>query len=239
MTRRLDGQEEMDYPMCATTRFRLRFPPALPALVGLIGALLVSASSGAAQQALPARLVNARTETRSAAPGLEKTVRAIASVQEEPAWIGYALPATPGRHQMCCGSYRDDSETCCGRCQLENERHGDGVSVKDNEPSAVKLEAAPVLLVLYRVAGKKIGKIRVFSPECELDAGGRTVYWLTDVQPPESVRWLASLVNAGDSDHHGDDDDGAPHLTDGALAAIAFHADPEADAALERFAAAR
>lgn len=222
--------------MCATTRLRLRVPQALIALIGLTGALLVAAASGGAQQTSPARIVNAKTETRSAASGLEKAFRSIASVQSEPAWIGYATPATPGHHQMCCGSHGDDYADCCERCRLDDERHGDGVSMRNTEPSSVKLEEGQQVLVLFRVAGKKVVKIRIFSADCELDAGGRTVYWLTDVQPAESVRWLTSFVSTGDGEHHGDDDE-APHLTDGALAAIAFHADPEADAALERFVA--
>ena len=221
--------------MCATTRLRLRVPQAL------IGALLVAWANGAAQQTSPARIVNAKTETRSAAAGLEKAFRSIESAQSEPAWIGYAAPATPGHHQMCCGSYNNESASCCERCRLENEGHGDGVSVRNAEPATAKLEAkleaVPEVLVLFRVGGKKVVKIRVFSADCELDAGGRAVYWLTDVQPAESVRWLASLISAEEGEHRGEDDD-APHLTDGALAAIAFHADPEADAALEHFIAA-
>ncbi|HLW79765.1 MAG TPA: HEAT repeat domain-containing protein [Terriglobia bacterium] len=203
----------------------------------LLGSVVLGALPGLAQQP---HITNARMESRSAAAGLEKEFRSIESAQAEPGWIGYAVPATPGHHQMCCGSYNDDSETCCERCRLEDHgRDGGGVNFNENPQPSVKLEleAAPEVLVLYRVEDHKVRKIRVFSPDCELDAGGRTVYWLTGVRPDESVRWLASFVAVKQGEAGGDDDD-SPRLTDGALTAIALHGDPAADAALDRFVAA-
>lgn len=204
-------------------------------------AALPGAATGAPGQVeagVPAHLVNARVESRSAAAGFEPTFRAIESAQAEPAWIAYAVPAVPGRHQMCCGSYRDDdaSETCCGRCRLEGESH-QGFTMNHHAPGSVKLEALSQALVLFRIEGKKVEKIRVFSSDCELDAGGRTVDWLADVKPEESVRLLASFV-AGQKAEDNDEEGDSWRLTDGALAAIAVHGDPAADMALEQFVAA-
>lgn len=186
-------------------------------------------------------LVNARVERRSASAGLDREFHGIAGAQTEPAWIGYAVPATSGRHQMCCGSYTDDgSDRCCGRCRLEGGA-GNNFSVDSDDHPTAKLEASPHVLILFRVENKKVEKVRPFSADCELDAGGRTVYWLTDVPPEESVALLASLVGARGGalpDDESDGDDEPSRLADGALTAIAMHAGPAADAALERFAAA-
>ena len=200
--------------------------------------LVAVAAMAVAQQP---SLVNARVERRSASAGLDRQFRAIASAQAEPAWIGYAVPATPGRHQMCCNSYGDDgSDRCCGRCRLEGGA-GNNFSVKSDDHPTVKLEASSQVFILFRVENKKVEKIRPFSTDCELDAGGRTVYWFTDVRPEDSVGLLASFVGArgrGPQDDESDGDDESWRLTDGALTAIAMHGDTAADAALERFAAA-
>jgi len=211
-------------------------------LVLLMTTVSTAAMTGAAarafgqtQPSVPAHLVNARIVARSAAPGLEQAFRAIESAQGEPAWIAYAVPAFPGRHEMCCGSYHGDDASCCGRCRLEGESH-QGFTMNDHVPESVKLEEPQQALVLYRIEGKKVEKIRVFSLDCELDAGGRTVYWLADVKPEESVRWLASLVATQKAEN--EDDSDWRRLADGAMMAIAVHADPAADAALEQFVAA-
>ena len=48
-------------------------------------------------------------------------------------------------------------------------------------------------MVLYRVEEKAVQKIRIFSPDCELDAGGRTIHWLDGVKSADSVTLLATL----------------------------------------------
>jgi HEAT repeat protein len=222
--------------MVTVKRMRMRVP--LLAAVVLTAALsgAATSASGQTQPSVPAHLVNARVETRTAAAGLEPAFRALESAQPEPAWIGYAVPAVPGRHEMCCGSYREDDVSGCGRCRLEGETQG-GFTMNHDARESVKLEALSQALVLFRIAGEKVEKIRVFSSDCELDAGGRTVYWLAGVKPEESVRLLASLV-AGQKAEGTDDDNDAWRLTDGALAAIAVHGDPAADTVLDQFVAA-
>ena len=49
-------------------------------------------------------------------------------------------------------------------------------------------------MVLYRVEEKAVQKIRIFSPDCELDAGGRTIHWLDGVNGADSVALLATFV---------------------------------------------
>jgi HEAT repeat protein len=93
----------------------------------------------------------------------------------------------------------------------------------------VLLEASSEIAVLWRLTGKEISKVRVFSAGCTLDAGGLPVHWLTDVKPAESLALLASFVEPAAA--------AGRDVSNGAVTAIALHADPGADALLERFAA--
>ena len=189
------------------------------------------------------QVVDARRRSLSAAGGLASAFHSIESLETGPAWIGYAVPVVPGEHAMCCnGSIGDFAKQGCGRCQLES-RQGEepGRSVNPGDERRVKLESSPYFLVLYRATAGKILKIRSFSLECELDAGGLPFIWLTDVRPADSVAWLSSFVKAGagragaEGDDEGAGEDG--RLSNSALAAIAFHADASAERALGDFVA--
>src|SRR2546421_3776063 len=140
------------------------------------------------------RLVNAQTQTRAVTSGLEKEFRSLVKNQVEAAWIGYAVAAVEGNHHICCYSSEDRHAPASfrhGRCRLEGR--DDGMNFQTNSESD-EGERADYLLVLFRVADKSVGKIRVFTDDCELDAGGLSVYWLTDVKPKESIDLLASFV---------------------------------------------
>ncbi len=153
------------------------------------------------------RVTNASFETRSAAAGLGKEFRALVDGAAVPAWIGYVVPLVDGEHRMCCWSH----EPCT--CTLEGAR-GDS---QTSTTSPVKLEGPGNMLVLFRAEQKKVGKIRTFTEDCPLDAGGLPFYWLSDVRPAESVALLASFLTAPEN-----------RLRDGAVTALAFHAAPEA-----------
>jgi HEAT repeat protein len=87
------------------------------------------------------------------------------------------------------------------------------------------------MTVLLRVNDKRIERVRVFSEECAIDAGGRTVIWLENVRPADSVGYLESLATGQDDPNRTD------RLTEGAITAIALHQDTSADVALERLVA--
>ena len=87
-------------------------------------------------------------------------------------------------------------------------------------PGVIHLEPPDHAVILFRVEANAVSRIRALSPECEIDAGGDPVHWLADVQPAESVALLATFVPG-----------------DGAVKAIALHAGPAADAALEKLLA--
>src|SRR5437870_3562884 len=98
---------------------------------------------------------------------------------------------------MCCYSSGDEfisTSGCCGPCRLESSR---GINLSTDEHAAslgtVKLEGPNYLVVLFRIEHKRVDRIRAFSEDCQLDAGGLPFTWLTNVQPGESVAWLASF----------------------------------------------
>jgi len=195
----------------------------------MFGWMLLLAAGTAGAQAPPAapRAENARLEPRAIAGSLRETVEAWSAAAESAAWLGYEVPAASGEHQTCC----DDGEWnggSCGACKLEGSRHSN-VNLRREK---VDLEGPQRILVLLRAEGRKIGRIRVVSGDCTLDAGGLTLVWLSGVNPRDSVRFLEGFVDGREFDQHGRE-----QAARGALAAIALHGDPAADEALARFTA--
>jgi hypothetical protein len=94
-------------------------------------------------------------------------------------------------------------------------------------PGPVHLEPPEQVQIMLRIQDNHVAKIRPISGDCQLDADGVPLRWIRDVRPADSVAFLSSFVTS-DSDH----------VRDGAVSAIALHADAAADEALERFAAA-
>ena len=194
--------------------------------------ITVLAFAGRAATDEQPRFVNALLETRSAAGGLDHAVRAFVAGQENPAWMGYAVPTVDSRHTMRCDS-SGDATGCCGRCALESSRGHSWVEQDCSKGDcSARLEGPRTLFVLLRAAERHIGPVRTFAGDCTIDAGGLRVLWLTDVKPADSVAMLATLVTPA-----GFDDRDSRTAAHGALAAIALHADPAADRALESFVA--
>jgi hypothetical protein len=182
-------------------------------------ALWVALVSPAAAQP---RLSNGDIRPTAVTGALTRAAIEGAAGRTGPAWVGYGVPITPGDHQMCCWS--GEGNGCCSGCRLENRT---GVTTTAPPPPAavVKLEGATALHVLYRVENGAVTRIRMFSEDCALDAGGLTLHWLTGVRAADSVAVLAAFAEAT----------ATRQLADGALSALAMHAEP---AALERLVAA-
>jgi HEAT repeat protein len=193
-------------------------------------ALLLSiAAPMAAQQP---RVTNAKKETRSGAAGLEKEFRALVAAQEAPGWLAYGVPMIPGERQMCCSWYSDGNGRP-GCCTLEGRDTGVNISSSDRAMGgSVRLEGPQVMFVLFRVEHKQVQKIRIYSEDCQLDAGGLPFLWLSDVRPAESVALLTTFVKDGNFESRGENRNG-----NNALTAIAFQSDPAAERALESFVA--
>jgi HEAT repeat protein len=184
-------------------------------------AIAIAAVAGAAAAQTP-RVTNAKLTTRPAAAGLQREISSIVGAQTAPAWIGYAVPIVDGERQICCGNYDANGRGWYGRCGLEGTRSDNSTVVSGD--AKVKLEGPTLLFVLLRVENRAIGKVRAYSEDCELDAGGLPLTWLTDVKPSESVALLLAQVDNNANVKQGDS----------VVSAIALHKDPSADAALDQ-----
>jgi hypothetical protein len=151
--------------------------------------------------AQPKLLVNAKLDSRSAASGLDATFKAAVAAQPQPAWIVYSVPSV--RVFMGCDYVRDGW----------------------SQPGVIHLEPPDHAVVLFRVEGGAVQRIRTLSPDCEIDAGDLPVHWLTDVKPAESVAMLDTFATQRE------------RYQDSAMNAIAMHSDPAAEAALQRYLA--
>jgi len=96
----------------------------------------------------------------------------------------------------------------------------------------VQLEGSRQLVVLFRLENKQVIRVREASENCTLDAGGLPFLFLASVKPAESVAVLSDFVHKSTFEGHGDHEVGQ-----GALSAIALHADASADRAFESFIA--
>src|SRR5258708_40355776 len=114
-------------------------------------------------------------------------------------------------------------------CRLESGGGGSMNSgdLRDRNGSRITLEPATEFLVLARLEGGGVSRVRTFTPDCDIDATAMPLVWLTDVRPDDSVAWLTSLVTA--SPDSGDRHD---RVGKTAMSAIALHNGPSADRAL-------
>jgi hypothetical protein len=113
-----------------------------------------------------APVTNAKVDMRSAAQGVDRVVQSVAATRM-PAWIGYRLAAAPGTRRTCGGN-----------------------------GSRVLLEPPSEFYVLARMEAGEIVRLRSFTPECDIDAGGLPLVWLTDLKPADGVAWLVQMARA-------------------------------------------
>ena len=125
------------------------------------------------------------------------------------AWIGWSVPAIPKPVLMCC---LNDRYTSSG-CSLGEGSISWGTSDDDLHAGASHF------YVLVQTKEGAPRRARILSPTCPVDGADRRLIWLGAVDSGASLAALELLLDA-------DRDD--------ALAAVAFHADPRADAILER-----
>lgn len=163
----------------------------------LAAAVLLVASPALAQ---PAMLTNAQVRVEAARGNVARVFDARLAATTTPEWIGYEVPIVEGDRFLC-------------------DWNGSG---SRPAPTSVKLEGADALYVLYRVDGRAVTRIRMFSEGCAIDAGGLPVTWITGVAASQSVTLLARFTVA----------DALRRVADGALAALSMHGDPSATTTL-------
>jgi hypothetical protein len=159
---------------------------------------------------------NAKVQTASASAGLDAAIKSAIAGSAAPFWIGYVVPVISGRGQSCCWS--NDARGC----GLEGQRG----AVVGAPAGPVMLEGPTHFTVLLRAENQVIQKVRAFSVDCPLDAGGLTLHWLTGVRPAESVAMLERYAMSQTPEK----------LSDSAIHALAMHAGAEAEKSLERLA---
>jgi hypothetical protein len=177
------------------------------------------------------KLVNAKLETVSAASGLQSAFDA-AVRRNGPHWIGYSVESVPKSHFICCFDSWDrwkETAGCCSGCKLERE--GGSNFFNSDGGTCVSQEPQKAVLVLFRADSGNVTKIRPFTPDCGLDAGNLPVIWLQNVKSRESLALLDGFVQRWSGEK---EDKADKKLANGALQAIALHADPGADRILER-----
>jgi len=180
------------------------------------------------------RVTNGRL---AALPGasLDATFHRLVAAQAGAGWIGYSVPTvSTSEGRMGHGdTYISDGVVFTnGRlatCGLESSttRRTSDQPVQAQNP--VRLEGPEFVSVLYRVEDKAVQRIRIISPDCEIDAGGLTIQWLENVSGAESVKLLSTFVARTEVK--------SDRISDGAITAIAMHRDAAADAELERLGA--
>ena len=213
----------------------------MPPTARLAAASLVAAAMLAPTIAGQApRITSGQVTPRPAGGDLAAAFKALVNGQSGPAWIGYTVPAVDGDRVMCCFDSETrhvagnvvgaDGTACCGRCALEPSREGMSMTRRPSQPdAAVRLERSASMAVLFRIVDRRVDRVRVFSQDCELDAGGRPVEWLENVRPADSIALLESLAVAAA--------EGGGRVGESAVMAIALHGEPAADAALSRLVA--
>jgi hypothetical protein len=131
----------------------------------------------------------------------------------EAVWIGWSVDALPDDSVCCHRLHRE------GTCSLASESRGwSSYDSDDREPQTE-------LVILAETRRGEVVDLRLVSPDCRIDGAGRRVVWIGAIGAGPSLDLLESLLDVPDSD---------ADVADRALAAIAYHPVPRADALLER-----
>lgn len=176
--------------------------------------LVVLAPAPMAGQAPDApRIVNGTVDVRAGARDIAAAIRSLSAAPADVAWVGWSVPAE-GRHERCCWN----DGVCCTGCRLER----DGATTVSTPPAQavgpIPLEpGSDRVVLLARVVGGAVERVRAYSSSCTLDAVGRRVVWLPAVTPEISVAWLDGLLASA-----------GRRSADDALMALAAHAAPQA-----------
>lgn len=174
------------------------------------------------------RFINAKVEAVATQAGLRGAFDKAVSTGGA-RWIGYSVPTTARSRFICCFDNWDQwkQRGCCSGCRLEREggsffNSNDGACVSSTPPTSV--------IVLFRAEAGSIKKIRAFTPDCGLDAGDKPVTWLTSASSKDSLDLLDGFLKQWQEDS----ERSSRKVAEGALQAIALHADAGADRILER-----
>jgi hypothetical protein len=194
------------------------------AVIVATGVTLGGHISSRAQGRMPP-VSNGRLEPRQAT-SVDSAVAAV-SAASEPVWVGWAVPLAEHHGPLCTQWAPDVSGIPPARIEPDTP----AAPTPSSPP--VRLEAGANLLVLLRLVAGRVERLRTLDDECPIDAGGRTVQWLSGITAAESVRYLDTLIRTGTPMAASDQ-----RVALAAVPAIALHRDAAADAPLDRLIAA-
>lgn len=185
----------------------------------VVAALFAWVLVGAAQGVDAPRIVNGRVDLRAGQGDIAAAIRSLPAGASDVGWVGWSVPSAD-QHSRCCGG---DHGNGFGweACRLEKENAvtatGGAGTPTPGTPRPIPLEPSGRVVVLARVVGGAVERVRVYSDACTLDAMGRTVAWLPAVAPDTSAAWLQGLVTSA-----------SRRQVDDALMALSAHAAPRA-----------
>ena len=154
----------------------------------LAAAFLTAATVASAQTP---RLANGRIEPHTTT-NIARDLPQLAGTITDSGWIGYTQPIIDGNHTMC--DYWNDGRTM------------------NYSTDPIRLEPADFFFVMFRVENKEITRIRSYSANCPLDAGGKVVHWFTNVPVNDSVNYMKTFMSPN----------AARRLNDSAVSVVAF-----------------
>jgi HEAT repeat protein len=206
-------------------------------MLRILTTLFLLALSVSPSLAQTLRLTNANMRTVASSGALPAQFKALVDAQVEPAWIAYTQPVVNGTLVGCCYGWSDNGsgQTCCVGCPLEprsgvvsvtDQRSDDGTPTAPQQP--IKLEGATDFVMLFRIENRRIDRVRVYSADCALDAGGRTVHAITGVKASDSLALLESLAATWPVTME------RKSVPDSIVMGVALHRDPGADGVLKK-----
>ena len=161
----------------------------------------------------PATITNARIEFR---PGVTPSAALDDVGRKKTAdWVGWSVPSTAAARDVCCFTNKFKRRGC----SLSDRDNSWGTS--DSAERSLTTE----LYLLVEVKGGAPSRVRIVSPTCPVDGADRRIVWLGAVETGGSLDALARLLKA---------DSNRDAIAEPALAAIAYHQDPRADALIEK-----
>lgn len=162
---------------------------------GRLGASLACLALLAGSAAAQSPVINARVETHAVTRSVADEVQAVAD-RGVPIWVGYRVPI------LSRSFARLQHTGTRGHCRLEPPTE---------------------LVVLARFEARTLVELRPVAVDCDVDAAGMPLVWLSNVNPDQSITWLASLVSGNAAAGRR-----LAAMSDPALTAIGLHAAPSA-----------
>lgn len=134
-------------------------------------------------------------------------------------WYAWSVPMIEGG-SICC--WNKSQRTCCGGCTLGS---GNGWSMNIDDDGSEKLQPTTDVTIALRLEDGVATRVQLFDSNCPVEAGGKTINVLRNVDPASSIAYLADQAR----NHRGGHGNSV-------LGALAQHRHPNMLPTLERLA---